>query len=63
VVRGEVYLGGYIIEKIDEKNTKVTYIADVDIKGSIPAMIKNTLSSKQGEVAGKVAEAMKKDGF
>jgi len=48
VVRGEVYIGGYIIEKIDESNTRVTYISDADMKGSIPGMVKNTLSSKQG---------------
>jgi hypothetical protein len=33
-----------------------------DIKGSIPTLIKNQLSKKQGEVAGRVEEAMKKAG-
>ena len=48
VVRGEIYMGGYIIDKIDETHTRITYLSDVDLKGSIPTMIKNTLSQKQG---------------
>lgn len=60
VVRGEVLIGGYIMEKIDEKSTRVTYISDADLKGSIPGMIKNTLSQQQGEVAAKIEKAMKK---
>jgi hypothetical protein len=47
VVRGEVFIGGYIMDKIDETHTKVTYISDADLKGSIPNLIKNTLSEKQ----------------
>ena len=48
------------MEKIDQKTTKVTYMSNADIKGLIPTMIKNQLSKKQGEVAGRVEEAMKK---
>jgi len=48
VVRAQAYIGGYIMEKIDEKTTKVTYMSNADIKGSIPTMIKNQLSKKQG---------------
>lgn len=63
VVRGEVYVGGYIIEKISEDVTQITYISDADLKGSIPGMIKNTLSAKQGEIAAKIAPAMEKEGI
>ena len=63
VVRGEVYIGGYIIEKVDENNTQVTYISDADLKGNIPQMVQNQLAAKQGEVAAKVAEVMKKEGY
>lgn len=63
VVRGEIFIGGYIIEKIDENNTKIIYISDADLKGSIPGMVKNTLSEKQGEVASKIGYVMKKEGF
>lgn len=62
VVRAEAFIGGYILEKIDENRTKVTYMSYADIKGSIPTLIKNQLSKKQGEVAGRVEEAMKKAG-
>jgi len=63
VVRGEVYIGGYIIEKVDETHTKVTYISDADLKGSIPGMIKNAFSVKQGSTASKVGYAMKNAGY
>lgn len=63
VVRGEVFVGGYIIEKIDDNTTQITYVSDADLKGSIPGMVKNTLSAKQGEIASKVGPAMQKDGF
>ena len=46
VVRGTILIGGYIIEAIDKNTTRVTYIASVDIKGSIPDMVKNELSKK-----------------
>lgn len=54
VVRGEVIIGGYVIERLDENRTKVTYMSNADIKGSIPGMIKNELAKKQGEVASKI---------
>jgi hypothetical protein len=63
VVRGEVFVGGYIIEKISETQTSITYISDADLKGSIPGMIKNTLSSKQGEISAKVEKCMKESGY
>lgn len=63
IVRAELHVGGYIIEKIDEKSTRVTYVSDSDAKGNIPGMIKNTVSAKQGGVASKVGAAMQKAGF
>jgi hypothetical protein len=63
VVRGEVFVGGYIIEKIDENTTQITYVSDADLKGSIPGMVKNTLSAKQGEIASKIGPSMEKDGI
>lgn len=59
VVRGEISVGGYVLERIDENKTKVTYMSNADIKGSIPAMIKNELAKKQGEVAARIEQAMK----
>lgn len=63
VVRGEIYLGGYVIEKLDETHTKITYLSDADLKGSIPQMVQNQLSSKQGEVASRIGAIMKKEGY
>ena len=60
VVRGEVFIGAYIIERVDEKQTRITYISDVDLKGSIPNFLKNGLSHLQGDIAYKVEEIMKK---
>lgn len=54
VVRGEIIIGGYVLERIDDNTTKVTYMSNADIKGSIPGMIKNELAKKQGEVASKI---------
>lgn len=54
VVRGECILGGYIAETIDSNTIRVTYISDVDIKGSIPDFVKKILSSGQGEIVSKV---------
>lgn len=63
VVRGHLHIGGYMLEKIDENTTRITYLSDSDPKGSIPQMIKNTASSRQGSVASKVEEAIKKAGL
>lgn len=63
VVRAQLYTGGYILEKINENSTRLTYISDSDMKGNIPGMIKNTVSSKQGQVAAKIGPVMQKEGF
>ena len=41
----------------------MTYVASNDPKGAIPGMVKNTLAAKQGGVAAKIGEIMKKEGF
>jgi len=63
IVRGELNIGGYIVEKIDEGHTRVTYLSDADLKGNIPQMVQNKLSAGQGEVAGRVQDVMKKSGY
>jgi hypothetical protein len=63
VVRGEIFIGGYIIEKVDENSTSITYISDSDTKGSLPGMIKNSVSEKQGGVASKIGPIMEKEGY
>jgi hypothetical protein len=44
-------------EKIDEKTFKLTYVSDVDIKGSIPDFMKKIFSGGQDDIVAKV------DGF
>lgn len=63
VVRAEIFIGGYIIEKIDENTTRITYISDSDAKGSIPGMIKNTVTQKQGGIAATIGPVMEKEGY
>ena len=63
VVRAYLHVGGYILKKVNENTTSVTYISDSDVKGNIPGMIKNAQSAKQSQVAGRVQAAMQKDGF
>lgn len=37
------------------------YISDVELAGSIPGMVKTQAGKKQGEVASRIEEAMKKE--
>ena len=59
VVRGEVIFGGYVIEKIDDKKTRVTYVSCTDLNGSIPQMLVNQVQQSQGSIAGRVEVNMK----
>lgn len=54
-------IGAYIIERIDENHTKVTYIADADLKGNIPYFLSNALAQHQAGIAHTVEEVMKKE--
>ena len=46
-VLGHVYVGGFIIEKVDSNRTKVINITDIDPKGSIPGFVKNGIAGKR----------------
>lgn len=46
-VLAELHLAGFILEKIDANRTNLINISDVDVKGSIPGFIKNSLASKR----------------
>jgi len=47
LVRGHIYLAGFIFRRLDPKLTRVTYIVHLDPKGSIPTMIINQSQKKQ----------------
>ena len=40
VVRAEVVVSGFIVEKTSETTSKVVYVSDTDLKGSIPSFVK-----------------------
>ena len=52
-------IGGYIVEKVKENVSRVTYVSDGDIKGSIPDFVKRYVSESQGSVAGKMNACLK----
>jgi hypothetical protein len=47
------------LKKIDEENTQLIYISDVELAGLIPQMIKNLLSQKQAGLPARVEEDLK----
>ena len=55
----QVYVGGYIFEKVDAGKTKMINISDVDPKGSIPGFVKNALASKRAEILGSIEQKIK----
>ena len=63
VVRGELIVGGYILEKVDRNRTKLTFVTDADFKGDIPMLIQNQVTSKQGSAAALIEKGMRKAGL
>ena len=59
-VRGEIFVAGYILEKKEENLTKITYISDMDLKGSIPGFIKKQIAKSEGAEAASIGPAMEK---
>ena len=51
VVRGNMFFQGLIAEKVDDNNTKLTFICHADPAGSIPATVYNMAAMKQGYAA------------
>jgi hypothetical protein len=39
-----VIIAGYILKRIDENQTHLTYISDVDLAGWIPHMLQNKVN-------------------
>lgn len=48
-IRAEAIVGGFILEKVSEGQTKITTITNVDIKGSIPDFIRNWMVEKRAQ--------------
>lgn len=49
LVRGHIYLAGFILRRIGPDTTRVTYIVHCDPRGSIPTMIINQSQKKQAQ--------------
>ena len=60
VVRGILHLGVNILEAVGPNQTRITYISDVDVCGSIPGFIKNKVASGEGEQVARTVEVLKK---
>ena len=42
-----VHMAGFIIDRVDEHSTNLTYISDVDLNGHIPEAIQNGMTNKR----------------
>lgn len=49
IVRAELNFGGWVFEVMSSTSTMVTYMVDIDIKGSIPAWIANQSTENAGK--------------
>lgn len=49
VVRAQIIVGSYGLEKLKDNVTKITYISHSDPKGNIPEALSNVTSKKQSE--------------
>ena len=70
-VRGELIVGGYVIRSVPDNPelSEVTYAAQVDLKGSIPAFVVNKITESQPQCVSRLRNhveplyaAMKSDG-
>ena len=58
-IRGHCYVGGFVVEKASEEQTKVSYIGDVDMKGELSEEMKKQVDEYQGVIVSKIEPAMK----
>jgi hypothetical protein len=62
-VRATLNVGGFVIEKLDEQNTQVTYISDVDINGVLPEASKTVYFRNESHITENIQTAMQNDGI
>jgi hypothetical protein len=58
-IRSECHIGGFILDKIDAANTRLTSINNLDIKGSIPSFCKGWIDGKRAESLATMEEKIK----
>jgi hypothetical protein len=49
-----------LLEPIDAGNTRATYMAEIDLKGSIPGFVVKTANQDQGYQISKLRDALTK---
>ena len=60
-VRGKTTFQGFILEKVDDKTDKLTFIMHTDPCGSVPAMVFNFAATNQGITIKRIADKLKKE--
>lgn len=60
VVRGDVFISGFYLKRLDESSTQVTYLVSVDLKGSLPGFIVGKLGRAQSLNVNKIRHVMEK---
>lgn len=60
VTRAFCHIGGYIVDKTGDKQCKVQYFSDIDLKGNIPGIIQRKVSKSQAEQPAKLKKALEK---
>ena len=60
-VRGEVIVGGWILDPVDEKYTRIHYVSETDMKGELPLDSIRKLAEEEGEIPFLISEAIKKE--
>lgn len=58
VVRGEVVTSGFLLKKLEDNNTEMTYSVCMDLKGMIPNMLVNQMAKNQVGNVYKIRRAM-----
>lgn len=57
-VRGELFLAGWYLQKVGEKETNVQLLQDIDLKGSIPKAAYNTANGIQADQLKKLPDVI-----
>lgn len=60
VTRAVCHTAGYVIEKVSDKESRVSFISDVDVKGNIPGFLKGKLAKSQAQQPAKIKNAIGK---
>lgn len=60
VLRGFMHLGGWLLENINENQTRATLLIEVDLKGGIPEYIQKNTNTIQAAQLNKITKSIDK---